>query len=292
MRGVPSTGVATLEANRRAKSKNHTLAVGNSSNPMLERPEPMIHRHTTQGIPKSRNRWLTEVVTSGDEFNRSGDFEEADNGEAKFSLMHAAGRETSRQDLISCNPPYMRPSMKKLLQLFLCALFACHAHAAPPYSEDQARALLTHLSAHVLIINSDLTLIKKKPASEFDLLTYYPLSKTKLDEYKRNGHIANTNDDIADFVTYKIKDYELTTEKNERLQVKEGSKASSLQDFALWTYDNVLCSQRGFHVKLDKPFERVKGHITLMFEMPGSITREIRIPINLAITDKDPRPEI
>jgi len=188
----------------------------------------------------------------------------------------------------------MRFSMKKFLQLFLSALFAYHAHAAPPYpySEGQAKALLTHLSAHVLVINSDLTLIRKKPASEFDLLTYYPLPKAKLDEYKRNGHIVSTNDDIAEFVTYKIKDYELTNEKNEKLQVKESSKASSLQEFPLWTYNNVLCSQRGLQVKLDKSFERVKGHITLIFEMPGSIAREIRIPINLAITDKDPRPEI
>ncbi len=184
--------------------------------------------------------------------------------------------------------------MKKLLQLlFLSALFACHAHSAQPYpySADQARALLTQLSAHVLVINSDLTLIKKKPAREFDLLTYYPLPKIKLDEYKRNGHITNKNDDIADFVTYEIKDYELINEKNEKLQVKESSKAASLQDFALWTYDHVLSSQRGFHVKLDKPFERVKGHITLVFEMPGRITREVRVPVDLSVTDEDPRPD-
>jgi len=42
---------------------------------------------------------LTEVVTSGGGFNRSGNFEEADNDKANFTLIHAAGRQTSRQDL-------------------------------------------------------------------------------------------------------------------------------------------------------------------------------------------------
>lgn len=185
--------------------------------------------------------------------------------------------------------------MKKLLPLILSALLTLLAgptHAAPrfPHSADEARALLAHLGAHVQVINADLTLARKKPAKEFDLLTYYPLPKAKLDEYKRNGHIVNRNDDIAEFVTYKVKDYELINEKNEKLLMKDSSGASSLQDFALWTYDNVLSSQRGVQVKLDKTFERVKGHITLVFEMPGNLTRETRVPVDLSITDQDPRP--
>ena len=67
--------------------------------------------------------------------------------------------------------------MKKLLPLVLSTLFALpasQAHAAPrqPYTPDQARALLAQLGAHVMVINSDQTLIKKKPASAFDVLTY------------------------------------------------------------------------------------------------------------------------
>ncbi|RZL66204.1 MAG: hypothetical protein EOP81_01330 [Variovorax sp.] len=161
--------------------------------------------------------------------------------------------------------------------------------------------MLTQLATHVMVINSDSTLARKKPAREFDLLTYYPLPKAKVDEYKRNGHIANqnnNNDDIADFVTYKVKNHELLNEKQEKLQLTEDSGDYSLQDFSLWTYDKVLCSQRGIYIKLDKPFERVKGHITLVFEMPGNstgetrITREVRVPIDLSITDKDPRPGV
>lgn len=186
--------------------------------------------------------------------------------------------------------------MKKLRPLVLSTLFvlfACQAHAAPhDPSTSEAQALLTQLGAHVMVINSDQTLIKKKPASEFDLLTYYPLPEAKVDEYKRNGHIVNTNNDIADFATYKVKDYDLTNEKHEKLRMKDNGRAPSLQDFSLWAYDNALCGQRGFHVKLDKTFERVTGHMTVVFEMPGSITREIRVPIDLSITDKDPWPAI
>jgi hypothetical protein len=187
--------------------------------------------------------------------------------------------------------------MKKLLSLFLSALFvvfACQGHAAPryPYSADEARALLAQLAAHVMTINSDLTLIRKKPASEFDLLTHYPLPRAKVDEYKRSGHIVNRNDDIADFATYSVKECELVNEKGEKLRIKDDIGAAPLHDFSLWTYDNVLSSQRGFYVKLDKTFERVKGHITLVFEMPGNITRELRVPVDLSIADKDPRPGI
>ena len=188
--------------------------------------------------------------------------------------------------------------MKKLPALVLSAwvfLFASHAHAAPrfPYSAEEARTLLTQLSTHVMVINADMTLIRKKPASEFDLLTYYPLPKAKVNEYKRNGHIANKNDDIADFATYRVKDYELVNEKNEKLRLKDDqSEADSLQNFSLWTYDNVLSGQLGVYVKLDKTFERVKGHITLVLEMPGKITREVRVPVDLSIADKDPRPGV
>lgn len=183
--------------------------------------------------------------------------------------------------------------MKKFLPLILFVMFACETQAAPRhrYSAAEARALLEHLATHVMIINSDMTLSKKAPANTFDLLTYYPLPKDKVNEYKRNGHIAN-NDDLADIVTYKIKDYALTNEKNEALQLSDNGGDAALQDFALWTYDGVLSGQLGLAVKLDKRFERVKGHMTMVFEMPGKVTREVRVPVNLSIKDEDPRPGI
>ena len=183
--------------------------------------------------------------------------------------------------------------MKKLFPLAVLATSAVLAQAAPryPYSASETQAFLGHLAAHVMVINSDLTLRKQAPANAFELLTHYPLPADKVDEYKRNCQIANRKDDIADFVTYRIKDYALANEKNETLRIQDDGDPS-LQDFALWTYDNVLSGQLGLSVQLDKRFERVKGHMTIVFEMPGKLAREVRVPVDLSIRDKDPRPGI
>jgi len=185
--------------------------------------------------------------------------------------------------------------MKKLMLLLVLAIsLATQAHAAPryPYSAEESRALLAQLAGHVMVINSDLTLRKKQPAKEFDLLAYYPLSKDKVDEYKRSGQLREKKDDIAKFVSYRIKDYLLSNEKSEALNLLSGTDSGPMENFALWTYDDVLSGQLGVYVKLDKPFERIKGHMTLVLELPGKVTREIRVPVELSIKDEDPRPGI
>jgi hypothetical protein len=182
--------------------------------------------------------------------------------------------------------------MKKLLLPVLIVMFAFGAQAAQRarLSVAEARDFLGHLVAHVMILNSDQTLIKRAPAKDFDLLTHYPLPRDQVNEYKRNGHILSTTDELSDVVTYRIKDYALTNEKNETLRIQNDGGDSSLQDFALWTYDGVLSGQLGLSLKLDKRFERAEGHVTIVFEMPGNIAREVRVPVNLSISDKDPRP--
>ncbi|MGJ1430305.1 hypothetical protein ACR79M_01535 [Sphingobacterium spiritivorum] len=184
--------------------------------------------------------------------------------------------------------------MKKILFLVLPVLFACQSNrpANYPYSEKETKEFLDQISSNVMALNSDRTLIHKKPADEFDLLTYYPLAKSKVEEYNKNGHIVNKMDDIADFATYEIKDYELINEKNEKLQLKDNNSVMPLQDFSLWTYNDVLCGQLGVYVKLHKNFETLKGHITVLFAMPGNQNRNVKIPVNISITDEDPRPGI
>jgi len=185
--------------------------------------------------------------------------------------------------------------MKKLMLLLVLAIsLVAQAQAAPryPYSAEESRALLAQLGDHVMVINSDLTLRKKQPAKEFDLLAYYPLSKDKVDEYKRSGQLREKNDDIAKFVSYRIKDYQLSNEKNEGLKLVAGTDSGPMENFALWTYDDVLSGQLGVYVKLDKAFERVKGHMTLVLELPGKVTREVQIPVELSVKDEDPRPGI
>ena len=185
--------------------------------------------------------------------------------------------------------------MKKLMLLLVLAIsLATQAQAAPryPYSAEESHALLAQLGDHVMVINSDLTLRKKQPAKEFDLLVYYPLSKDKVDEYQRSGQLREKKDDIAKFVSYRIKDYQLSNEKNEGLKLVAGTDSGPMENFALWTYDDVLSGQLGVYVKLDKPFERIKGHLTLVLELPGKVTREVRVPVELSVNDEDPRPGI
>lgn len=189
---------------------------------------------------------------------------------------------------------YILKPMKKVLFLVIPILFACQSNSPAnyPYSEKETKEFLDQISSNIMVLNSDLTLIHKKPAHELDILTYYPLPRSKVEEYNKNGHIVNKMDDIADFATYEIKDYELINEKNEKLQLLEDISAPSLQDFSLWTYNDVLCGQLGIYVKLHKNFETLKGHVTVLLAMPGNQTRNVKLPVNISITDKDPRPGI
>ncbi|CAN5525902.1 hypothetical protein BH10PSE18_BH10PSE18_45420 [soil metagenome] len=93
--------------------------------------------------------------------------------------------------------------MNKLMLLLVVTIslaFQTHGAARNPRSAEEARTLLAYLGAHVMVINSDLTLRKKQPAKEFDLLACYPLSKDRVDEYKRTGQLIKKKANIANFV--------------------------------------------------------------------------------------------
>ena len=66
--------------------------------------------------------------------------------------------------------------MKKLLSLVPLVALVCQVQAAPryPYSATEAKAFLEHLAAHVMIINSDLTL-RKKTAANADMASTSPV---------------------------------------------------------------------------------------------------------------------
>jgi hypothetical protein len=75
----------------------------------------------------------------------------------------------------------------------------------------------------------------------------------------------------------------LFNEKNEKLQFADNGQAIYLQEMNLWEYDKVLFQNLGIEVKLNKPFEKLKGSITMEFEMPGNIKRMVKIPVNISI---------
>jgi len=181
--------------------------------------------------------------------------------------------------------------MKKLLILFtiLQLMISCNEknNSNYKYSAAETKQFLIEITKNAKASITDITEIKKQPTDEFGLITRYPVSKKTLEEYDTNkGTIVNKDDDISDFATYTYKDYKLTNEKGEKLKLIDNGRAIYLQEYGLWDYDNVLCQNLGIDIKLDKKFEKLDGVITIEFEMPNGMKKEIKIPVNIAINDK------
>lgn len=184
--------------------------------------------------------------------------------------------------------------MKIYVQLILLALIitltGCNRQNKSnyKYSEKESENFLEEIVKNAKFSIGDLTEIKKQPTEELYLYTRYPISKKGLEEYNKNsGTIINKDNDIWDFTTYVYKDYELINEKNEKLQFVDNGRAIYLQEYSLWDYDNVLCQNLGIKIKLDKKYEKLKGHITIRFEMPDKVNKEIKISVNTTIYDKN-----
>ncbi|WP_405415491.1 hypothetical protein [Maribacter sp. Asnod1-A12] len=157
------------------------------------------------------------------------------------------------------------------------------------YSKKETEQFLDDIVKNAKISIGDITEIKKEQTDELYLFTRYPISETEIEEFdKNNGTITNKDDDISDFTTYSFKDYELITENNEKLQFVDNGRAVYLQEYAIWEYNNVLYRNLGFEIKLNKKYEKLKGHITIEFEMPRNVKREIKIAVNTTIYDKLP----
>lgn len=156
-----------------------------------------------------------------------------------------------------------------------------------PYSEEQTKQFLAEITKNVSASITDVTEIKKQPTNKFGIWTRYALSNDKLKEYQQNnGGLSNKDDDISDFATYTIKESDFTNEKNEKLNLIDTGKATYLQEYSLWEYEHILHQNVGVELALDKKFEKLKGHLSIEFEMPGKMKKEVKIPVNLSIYDK------
>jgi hypothetical protein len=184
--------------------------------------------------------------------------------------------------------------MKYLLLFLLSFMFSCQNINKPDYnySKEETNQFLDEIAKNVKVTIGDITEIEKLPTDELYILTRYPLSKEILKEYNQNGHsIYNKDNDLPDFATYTFKDYELVNEKNEKLQFVNTGRAIYLQEGALWKYNNILCQNLSIEMKLDKKYEKIKGFITIVFQMPGfisTINRKVKIPVDVTIYDKVP----
>lgn len=155
------------------------------------------------------------------------------------------------------------------------------------YSDAESMEFLNVIAKHAKASITDITEIKKQPTDLFGIVTRYPLSKKKLEEYHKNdGTIVNTDDDISDFATYTLKSYELINEKNKQLSFVDDGRAIYLQEYGLWEYDKILYQNVGISFKLNDKFSVLKGYVNIEFEMPHGEKKETRIPVNISINDQ------
>lgn len=182
------------------------------------------------------------------------------------------------------------PMIKHYLIFFLLPFFACcqnEANSGCKYTNKEAIAFLDDVIRYAGAGIDSYTEIRKKTADQFYITSRYPLSKAQLEEFKENDStIYDRRDDISDFASYHFKDYELFNEKNEKLQFIDNGQEVHLQEMNLGQYDNILYQHLEIEVKLNKNFEKLKGSITMEFEMPNNKKREVKIPVDISIYDK------
>lgn len=170
-------------------------------------------------------------------------------------------------------------------------LMSCNRKNNPgyKYSDHETEQFLNEITKNAKVSITDITEIKKQPTDEFGLITRSPLSKKEVDEYHKNhGTIIVKNDNIYDFATYILKDFELTNENNEKLQFIDNGRSKNLEGLPLWEYEKILYRNLGIVFKLNKKFEKLNGFIKIEFEMPNRMKKEIKIPVNITINDKVP----
>jgi hypothetical protein len=184
--------------------------------------------------------------------------------------------------------------MKKVIYsiLIMPLLLSCTGTSTPKcnYSEKEKEQFLDDIVKHIEVSFDGWTEYTKTPTTDQLLIvSRYPLPQNRLKEYDENRYIVNRDDDIADFATYKFKDYELINENNEKLQFVDKGVAVYLRECGIWNYDNVLCQSVVIDTELNKQYAKLKGYIDIEFEMPGKFTgkikKEVKIPVNITVND-------
>ncbi|RQO74343.1 hypothetical protein DBR43_02805 [Pedobacter sp. KBW06] len=183
--------------------------------------------------------------------------------------------------------------MKNLFVLLAIFPFmvSCNGQNDPnyKYSDQETEQFLNEITKNAKVSITDITEIKKQPTDEFGIITRCPLSKKEVDEYHKNhGTIVVKDDNIYDFASYILKDFELTNENNEKLQFIDNGRSKNLQGLPLGEYEKILYQNLGVVFKLNKKFEKLNGFIKIGFKMPNGMEKEIKIPVNITINDKIP----
>ncbi|PVZ87810.1 hypothetical protein C9426_09370 [Serratia sp. S1B] len=184
--------------------------------------------------------------------------------------------------------------MNKNLLLLIILIFSPYygkAQQINPPSKEQSENFLNDITKNIKVSIDDMTKIRKSATTKNLLIsTRYPLPQDKVTEYKmNNGTITNTDHDISDYASYIFKNYELVNEKNENLQMVDDNRAIYLQEFSLSEKDSNIYQDVGIPVKLNKEYSKLTGSITIEFTMPDEIKKEVKIPVDIILSNSNPQ---
>lgn len=163
---------------------------------------------------------------------------------------------------------------------------AVACQSSPTVNNADMQTFLNELCKNATVTITDKTERDRQPATQFHIVTKFPLSGAQLTAYRKNGGtLMNNDDDIANRVTYIIKGYTLTNEKNEQLTFPDTGKPDHLQLYGITGDDSVPHQSLGMKITLHKTFEKLQGHIVCEFTAPGGTKKEVKIPVNISIQD-------
>lgn len=157
------------------------------------------------------------------------------------------------------------------------------------FTDNETEQFLSQITQNAQVSITDITEIKKQPTNNFGIITRYPLAKSEIDEYHKNGGtIVNKEDNIENYMIYQIKKYELKNENNEMIDFINDGKSHSFQSLPLAEYDGVLYKNLGAYFTLSKKFEHLKGYLIVVFEMLNGDKKEVKLNVNISVYDKVP----
>lgn len=164
----------------------------------------------------------------------------------------------------------------------------CNGQSKKTYSSQEVNQFLDVIAKNVVVCIDDFTEIKKQPTSELLIYTRHPLSQELVAEYRKNGVLKNTNDDISDLTTCEIKNYQLTNEKNKKLEFVDDVTSNDFQETSLGEFDGKLNQRLIVRKVLNHDYSILKGFITVVFKVDNDKKREVKIPVQISINDKAP----
>lgn len=178
---------------------------------------------------------------------------------------------------------------KKLLSIFML-IFLFHFNSfgkkLKDYSAESQKSLFNEIVSNIYIRIDDPTSISKKPTKKVLLLTKTILNGEQLKEYNERLSLKNKNDDLHDYVNYRIIEYTLKNQKGENIQIIENIPTQTLGETSLSKDNGKLYQDLYINLILDKEFIKLEGMIKIEFTLGKDNKTNIDIPVKISIYDE------